>query len=131
MVFNFIYPLKESTFGFVDFCYGLFYLFIYFFAFTSALIFKISFLLLTLGFFISSFSSYFRCKVRLFIWLFFLFLEVCLYWNKTRVPTFTITIQYTFGSFGHSNQSRKINKRNPNWKRRNKTHTVWITWSST
>ena len=56
MVFNFIYPLKESTFGFVDFCYGLFYLFIYFFAFTSALIFKISFLLLTLGFFISSFS---------------------------------------------------------------------------
>ena len=56
MVFNFIYPLKESTFGFVDFCSGLFYLFIFFFAFTSTLIFKISFLLLTLGFFISSFS---------------------------------------------------------------------------
>jgi len=32
----------------------------------SALIFKISFLLLTLGFFISSFSSCFRCRVRLF-----------------------------------------------------------------
>src|SRR5574341_1525245 len=27
--------------------------------------------------------------------------------NKTRVPTFTITIQHSFGSFGHSNQSRK------------------------
>ena len=39
------------------------------FAFTSALIFKISFLLLTLGFFISSFFSCFRCRVRLFIWL--------------------------------------------------------------
>ena len=38
----------------------------------TALIFKISFLLLTLGFFISSFSSCFRCRVRLFIWLFFL-----------------------------------------------------------
>jgi len=35
------------------------------FAFISALIFKISFLLLTLGFFISSFSSFFRCRVRL------------------------------------------------------------------
>ena len=40
------------------------------FAFISALSFKISFLLLTLGFFISSFSSCFRCRVRLFIWLF-------------------------------------------------------------
>ena len=33
------------------------------FAFISALSFKISFLLLTLGFFISSFSSCFRCRV--------------------------------------------------------------------
>ena len=39
--------------------------------------------------------------------------------------TFTITIQHSFGSFGHSNQSRKRNKRNPNWKRRNKTLTVF------
>ena len=39
------------------------------FAFISALIIKIYFLLLTLGFFISSFSSCFRCRVRLFIWL--------------------------------------------------------------
>ena len=43
--------------------------------------------------------------------------------NKTRVPTFTTTIQHSFGSFGHSNQSRKRNKRNPNWKR-SKTLTV-------
>ena len=41
--------------------------------------------------------------------------------NKTRVPTFTTTIQHSSGSFGHSNQSRKRNKRNPNWKRRSKT----------
>ena len=37
------------------------------FAFISALVFKISFLLLTLGFFISSFSSCFRYRVMLFI----------------------------------------------------------------
>ena len=37
--------------------------------------------------------------------------------NKTRVPTLTTTIQHSFGSFGHSNWSRKRNKRNPNWKR--------------
>ena len=36
----------------------------------------------------------------------------------------TITIQHSFGSFGHSNQSRKRNKRNPNWKRRSKTLTI-------
>ena len=33
-----------------------------------------------------------------------------------RVPTFMTTIQHSFGSFGHSNQRRKRNKRNPNWK---------------
>ena len=44
--------------------------------------------------------------------------------NKTRVLTFTTTIQHSFGSFGHSNQNRKRNKRNPNWKRRSKTLTV-------
>ena len=45
--------------------------------------------------------------------------------SGTRVPTFTTTIQHSFGSFGHSNQSRKRNKRNPNWKRRSKTFTVY------
>ena len=43
------------------------------FSLISALIFIMSFLLLTLGFIISSFSSCFRCKVRLFIWFFSLF----------------------------------------------------------
>ena len=32
------------------------------------------------------------------------------------MPTFTATIQHSSGSFGHSNQSRKRNKRNPNGK---------------
>ena len=44
--------------------------------------------------------------------------------SGTRVPTFTTTIQHSFGSFGHSNKSRKINKRNPDWQRRSKTLTV-------
>jgi len=48
---NIIYFLKEPAFGFVDFCNGLFcFFFIYF-----CPNFKISFLVLTLGFFISSF----------------------------------------------------------------------------
>ena len=34
-------------------------------------------------------------------------------------------IQHSFGSFGHSNQSRKRNKRNTNWKRRSKTLPVY------
>ena len=37
--------------------------------------------------------------------------------NKTRVPTLTTTIQHSFGNFGHSNQSREGNTRNPDWKR--------------
>ena len=44
--------------------------------------------------------------------------------NKIRVPTLTTTIQHSFGSFGHSNQRRKTNKRNPDWKRRSKTLTI-------
>ena len=36
----------------------------------------------------------------------------------------TTTIQHSFGSFSHSNQRRKRNKRNPDWKRRSKTLTV-------
>ena len=43
--------------------------------------------------------------------------------NKTRVPILTTTIQHSFGSFGHSNQRRKKNKRNQNLKR-SKTLTV-------
>ena len=44
--------------------------------------------------------------------------------HKLMMPTLTTTIQHSFGSFGHSNQSRKGYKRNPNWKRRSKTLTV-------
>ena len=40
------------------------------------------------------------------------------------MPTFTITIQHSFGSFGHSNQNRKRNKKNPDWERRSRTLTV-------
>ena len=43
--------------------------------------------------------------------------------NKTRLPTLTI-IQHSFGSFSHSNQRRKRNKRNPNRKRASKTVTA-------
>ena len=43
--------------------------------------------------------------------------------NKTRVPTLPTTIQHSFGSPSHRNQRRKINKRNPDWKRRSKTLT--------
>ena len=41
--------------------------------------------------------------------------------NKARVPTLTTTIQHSFGSCSHSNQRRKRNKINPDWKRRIKT----------
>ena len=60
------------------------------FAFISALIFKIYFLLLTLGFFISSFSSCFRCRVRLCIWLVSCFLrQAC---NAMNLPLSTAFI---------------------------------------
>ena len=37
--------------------------------------------------------------------------------NKTRMPTLTTAIQHSFGSLGHSNQSRK-RKGNPYWKKK-------------
>ena len=43
--------------------------------------------------------------------------------NKTRVPTLTTTIQHSFGSVGHSSQSRK-SKRNPDRQRRSETLAV-------
>ena len=65
------------------------------FAFISALIFKISFLLLTLGFFISSFSSCFRCRVRLFIWLFSCFLRyACIAMNLPLSTAFTVSHRF-------------------------------------
>ena len=44
--------------------------------------------------------------------------------NKTRLPTLTTIIQHSSGSFSHSNQRRKRNKRNPNRKRRSKAVNV-------
>ena len=43
--------------------------------------------------------------------------------SRQGCPLTTI-IQHSFGSFSHSNQRRKRNKRNPNWKRRSKAVTV-------
>ena len=44
--------------------------------------------------------------------------------DKIWVPTLTTTIQHSFGSSSHSDQRRKRNKRNPDWKRRSKILTV-------
>ena len=44
--------------------------------------------------------------------------------NKTRVPAVATVIQHSFGSPSYTNQKRKRNKRNPDWKRRSKTLTV-------
>ena len=41
--------------------------------------------------------------------------------TKTSVPTLTTFNQYSIGITSYSNQIRKRNKRNPNWKGRNKT----------
>ena len=62
------------------------------FAFIFALIFKISSLLLTLGFLISSFSSCFRCRVRLLTWLFSYFLRnCCIAMNLPLSTAFTVS----------------------------------------
>ena len=44
--------------------------------------------------------------------------------NKERLYTFTTIIQHGSESPSYSNQRRKRNKRNPDWKRRSKTLTV-------
>ena len=43
--------------------------------------------------------------------------------SKTRVSSLATIIHYSFGIPCHDNQRRKRNKRNPNWKGRNKTVT--------
>ena len=47
-------------------------------------------------------------------------------WNKTRMPILTAFIQHGIGSPSHSNQTNKINKMYPNWKRIGKIVTVCI-----
>ena len=44
--------------------------------------------------------------------------------NKTRMPSLTTPIQHSIGSPSHSNQTRKRNKKHPNWKGGNETVTV-------
>ena len=44
--------------------------------------------------------------------------------NQTRVSTLATIIQHSSGIPSYSNQRRKRNKRNPDWKRRSKTLTV-------
>jgi len=44
--------------------------------------------------------------------------------NKTSVSTFTTIIQHSSGSPRYNNQRRKINKRNPDQKKRSKALTV-------
>ena len=79
------------------------------FAFIYALIFKISFLLLTLGFFISSFSSCFRCRVRLFIWLFSCFLSyACIAMNFPLRTAFTVSHRFWVVVFSFSFISMQI-----------------------
>ena len=44
--------------------------------------------------------------------------------NKTRLSTFTTIIQHSSGNPSYSNQRRKRNRRNLDWKRRSKALTV-------
>ena len=66
---SFVYLLKEPTFSFIDLCYC--FLRFYFIYFCSDL--YDFFPSTDLGFLCSSFSSCFRCKVRLLIWDFSFF----------------------------------------------------------
>ena len=47
--------------------------------------------------------------------------------TRQGCPLSPLTVQHSFGSFGHSNQGRKGNKRNPDRKRRSKTHCLQMT----
>ena len=77
---SFVYLLKEPALISLIFAIVLFCISFICISFISALMFRLYFLLLTSGFICSSFSSCFRCKVRLFE--IFLFLEVRLYYFK-------------------------------------------------
>ena len=68
------------------------------FAFLSFLIFKIYFLLLTLGFFISSFSCCFRCRVRLNLFLRY----ACIAMNLPLSSTFMVSHRFWVVVFSFS-----------------------------
>ena len=50
--------------------------------------------------------------------------------NKTRITTLATSL-HSIENPSHSNQTRKINKRNPNWKGRSKTVTVCRWYNTT
>ena len=73
------------------------------FTFISALIFKISYLLLTLELFVSSFSSCFRYRVRLFVWLFSCFLRyACVAMDLPLSTAFTVSHRFWVVVFSFS-----------------------------
>src|SRR5574339_220547 len=73
------------------------------FAFISFQIFYTSFLPLPLGFFISSFSSCFRCRVRLFICLFSCFVRyACIAMNLPLSTAFTVSHRFGVVVFSFS-----------------------------
>ena len=73
------------------------------FACIYALVFKISFHLLTLLFFISSSSTCFRCRVRLFIWRFSCFLRyACIAMNLPLSTAFTVSHRFWVVVFSFS-----------------------------
>ena len=78
------------------------------FAFVSALIFKISFLLLTEGFFISSFSSCFRCTV-IYLTFFSCFVSyACIAMNLPLSTAFTLSHRFWVAMFSLSFFSMNI-----------------------
>ena len=104
MVCQFYLSFQRTSFWF---CWFL--LWSLFFGFIATLIFKISFLLLTLGFFISSFSSCFRCRVRLFIWVFSCFLrDACIAMNLPLSTAFTVSHRFWVVVFSFSFASMHI-----------------------
>ena len=79
------------------------------FVFISSLIFKISFLLLTLGFSISSLSSCSRCRVGLFVWLFSCFLRyACIAMNFPLSTAFIVSHRFWVVVFSFSLVSMHI-----------------------
>ena len=62
---------------------------------------------------------------------------VLIIWNKTRTSTLTSFVQHSTGSFRHSNQTNKRNKRYQNWKGRGKIvtlcrwHTIYLVFWGT
>ena len=97
--FNFIYPLKEPAFCFVDLCYGHFCFFCIYFCSNFGYLFS-STNPGVLHFFL---YSCFRCRVRLFIWLFSCFLRyACIAMNFPLSTGFTVSHRFWVVVFSFS-----------------------------